>query len=58
MRLELFKGNVRVLGRRSNYSLYNDKLATFEEDNLYDQSDATGFIKLNSLRLILNKLKK
>tara|TARA_B100001057_G_scaffold497712_1_gene602604 strand:- start:30 stop:1220 length:1191 start_codon:yes stop_codon:yes gene_type:complete len=58
VRLELFKGNVRVLGRRSNYSLYNDKLATFEEDNLYDQSDATGFIKLNSLRLILNKLKK
>ena len=40
-----------------NYSLYNNELATFEEDNLYDQSDATGFIKLNSLRLILNKLK-
>ena len=53
----LYKGNVRILGRRSNYSLYNNELATFEEDNLYDQSDATGFIKLNSLRLILNKLK-
>ena len=54
----LYKGNVRVLGRKSNYSLYNSDLATFEEDDLYDQSDATGFIKLNSLRLILNKLKK
>ena len=53
----LYKGNVRILGRISNYSLYNNELATFEEDNLYDQSDATGFIKLNSLRLILNKLK-
>ena len=53
----LYKGNVRILGRRSNYSLYNNELATFEEDSLYDQSDATGFIKLNSLRLILNKLK-
>ena len=53
----LYKGNVRILGRRSNHSLYNNELATFEEDSLYDQSDATGFIKLNSLRLILNKLK-
>ena len=53
----LYKGNVRILGRRSKHSLYNNELATFEEDNLYDQSDATGFIKLNSLRLILNKLK-
>ena len=58
VRLMLYKGNVRVLGRKSNYSLYNSDLATFEEDDLYDQSDATGFIKLNSLRLILNKLKK
>ena len=53
----LYKGNVRILGRRSKHSLYSNELATFEEDNLYDQSDATGFIKLNSLRLILNKLK-
>ena len=57
VRILLYKGNVRILGRRSDYSLYNNQLATFEEDNLYDQSDATGFIKLNSLRLILNKLK-
>ena len=57
VKILLYKGNVRILGRRSDYSLYNNQLATFEEDNLYDQSDATGFIKLNSLRLILNKLK-
>lgn len=58
VRLMLYKGNVRVLGRKSEYSLYNPDLATFEEDNLYNQSDASGFIKLNSLRLILNKLKR
>ena len=58
VRLMLYKGNVRVLGRKSEYSLYNTDLATFEEDSLYNQSDASGFIKLNSLRLILNKLKK
>ena len=57
VKILLYKGNVRILGRRSDYSLYSNQLATFEEDNLYDQSDATGFIKLNSLRLILNKLK-
>ncbi len=58
VKLLLYKGNVRVLGRKSKFSLYNNQLATFEEDNLYDQSDATGFIKLNSLRLMLSKLKK
>ena len=57
VKILLYKGNVRILGIRSDHSLYNNQLATFEEDNLYDQSDATGFIKLNSLRLILNKLK-
>ena len=57
VRLKIFKGNVVVSGRRSKSSLYNSKLATFEEDNLYNQEDATGFIKLNSLRLILDKLK-
>ena len=57
VKILLYKGNVRILGRRSDYSLYSNQLATFEEDDLYDQSDATGFIKLNSLRLILNKLK-
>ena len=57
VRLKIFKGNVVVSGRKSKFSLYNNNLATFEEDNLYDQKDATGFIKLNSLRLILDKLK-
>ena len=57
VRLKIFKGNVAVTGRKSKFSLYNNNLATFEEDNLYDQKDATGFIKLNSLRLILDKLK-
>ena len=57
VKILLYKGNVRILGRRSDYSLYSNQLATFDEDDLYDQSDATGFIKLNSLRLILNKLK-
>ena len=57
VRLKIFKGNVVVTGRKSRFSLYNNNLATFEEDNLYNQKDATGFIKLNSLRLILDKLK-
>ena len=57
VRLKIYKGNVVVTGRKSKFSLYNANLATFEEDNLYDQKDATGFIKLNSLRLILDKLK-
>lgn len=58
VRLKIFKGNVIVVGRKSKKSLYNTKLATFEEDNLYNQKDATGFIQLNSLRLILDKFKK
>jgi argininosuccinate synthase len=57
VKVKIYKGNVRTAGRKSKYSLYNSKLATFEKDNLYNQSDATGFIQLNSLRLILNKLK-
>ena len=57
VRLKIFKGNVVVSGRKSKFSLYNSNLATFEEDNLYDQKDATGFIRLNSLRLILDKIK-
>ena len=53
--LKLYKGNVIILGRESNLSLYSDEIATFEEDNVYDQNDATGFIKLNALRLKLIK---
>ncbi len=51
-RLKLYKGNVVVEGRRSDtHTLYDEKIATFEADDVYDQSDATGFIKLRALRL-------
>ncbi len=50
-RLKLYKGNVTVLGRRSPNSLYREDVVTFEEDHVYDQADADGFIKLNALRL-------
>lgn len=51
VRVKLFKGACHVTGRRSPYSLYDVNLSTFEEDDVYDQKDAGGFIKLNSLRL-------
>jgi argininosuccinate synthase len=51
VRLKLFKGGVHVCGRRSPYSLYSPELVSFDEAGGYDQSDATGFIKLNALRL-------
>ncbi len=52
VRLKLYKGNVAVVGRSSPYSLYSEKLVTFEDDQgAYDQKDAAGFIKLNALRL-------
>ena len=50
-RLKLYKGSVTVAGRRSPRSLYDAELATFEEDSVYDQSHATGFIQLQALRL-------
>ncbi|MFT5122432.1 MAG: argininosuccinate synthase [Kiritimatiellia bacterium] len=50
-RLKLYKGNCTVVGRKSSQSLYDEEIATFEEDTVYDQADATGFIKLNALRL-------
>ena len=56
VRLALYKGNVIVTGRKSPNSLYDEELATFESSN-YDQRDAEGFIKLNSLRLKKNKIK-
>jgi len=50
--LKLYKGNVMVIGRESDKSLYSDQLVTFEDDQgAYDQKDAAGFIKLNALRL-------
>ena len=52
VRLKLFKGNVDVVGRKSPDSLFDEKIATFEDDGgTYDQADAEGFIKLNALRL-------
>ncbi len=51
VRLKLYKGNVSIAGRWSPYSLYSEEHVTFEEDSVYDQRNAEGFIKLNSLRL-------
>jgi argininosuccinate synthase len=52
VRIKLYKGGVQVTGRRSPFSLYSEELATFEEDQgAYDQADATGFIRLQGLRL-------
>ena len=51
VRLKLYRGNVTVVGRRAPRSLYSERLATFEADDVYDQRDAAGFIKLNALRL-------
>jgi argininosuccinate synthase len=51
VRVKLYKGNVIVVGRRSPYSLYDESVATFEADTVYNQRDAEGFIKLNALRL-------
>jgi len=59
VRLKLYKGNCIVVGRKAPKSLYNPELATFEADQVYNQKDAEGFIKLNALRLKLNsKIKK
>ncbi len=58
VRLKLYKGNVIVEGRKSADSLYSMEHVTFEEDSVYDQRDAAGFIKLNALRLrLLNRQK-
>jgi argininosuccinate synthase len=55
-RMKIYKGNVSVVGRRSTFSLYQKDLATFEEDKAYNQKDATGFIRLNALRLAVKGL--
>ncbi|WP_027185007.1 argininosuccinate synthase [Desulfovibrio inopinatus] len=51
VRVKLYKGNAIPLGRKSPYSLYDEKLSTFEADDVYNQADAAGFIRLNGLRL-------
>lgn len=56
VRLQLYKGNVTVLGRKSGKSLYHDAFATFEKDTVYDQKDAEGFIRLNALRLRIRRM--
>ncbi len=53
VRLKLYKGNVIVIGRESKNSLFNAAYSTFEEDSVYNQKDAAGFIKLNALRFII-----
>lgn len=53
VRAKLYKGNVIITGRKSNKSLFDEAYSTFEEDSVYNQSDAGGFIKLNALRFII-----
>jgi argininosuccinate synthase len=53
VRIKLYKGSATVAGRKSPVSLYNQNYVTFEEDSVYNQKDAEGFIKLNALRLRL-----
>ncbi len=55
-RLKLYKGNVMVAGRKAARSLYNPEVATFEDDQVYRQADAEGFIRLNALRLRIRAL--
>jgi argininosuccinate synthase len=56
VRIELYKGNCRVLGRKSDESIYSQDFATFEDDSVYSQKDAEGFIRLNALRLRIQNL--
>ena len=58
VRLKLYKGNCTPVGRKSENSLYSEAFATFEEDEVYNQADATGFIRLNSLRLQIQALNR
>ncbi|MDR9502135.1 MAG: argininosuccinate synthase [Desulfurivibrionaceae bacterium] len=56
VRLKLYKGNCIPVGRKSDDSLYQASFATFEEDEVYTQSDAEGFIRLNALRMTMRAL--
>ncbi|WP_457745255.1 argininosuccinate synthase [Sulfurimonas sp.] len=53
VRLKLYKGSIMIVGRSSDVSLFNPEYSTFEEDEVYNQKDAEGFIKLNALRFII-----
>ena len=57
VRVKLYKGSVTVVGRKSPHSLYREDFVTFEKDEVYDQADATGFIRLTGLRLRLEALR-
>ncbi len=57
-RLKLYKGSCSVVGRSSTEGLYRPEFATFEADEVYDQADATGFIRLNALRLRIQALQR
>jgi argininosuccinate synthase len=57
-RLKLYKGSCQVVGRKSSRSLYQPEYATFEQDEVYDQASAEGFIKLQGLRLRIQALVK
>ena len=57
-RLKLYKGSASVVGRKAPKSLYHEGFATFEADEIYNQADAEGFIKLNSLRLRIRKMRR
>ena len=56
VRLKLYKGNVVIAGRKSQYSLFNPEFATFDGDDVYNHADADGFIKLNALRMRIRSL--
>ena len=58
VKLKLYKGNVIVVGRSSAESLYSEAHSTFEEDEVYNQADAEGFIRLNALRFIIEGKKQ
>jgi argininosuccinate synthase len=58
VRLKLYKGNCIPVGRKSGQSLYQESFATFEEDQVYNQADAGGFIRLNGLRLRIQAMQK
>jgi argininosuccinate synthase len=57
VRVKLYKGNCYIVGRKSPDSLYHPELATFETEDVYNQKDAEGFIRINALRLKLRRLK-
>jgi argininosuccinate synthase len=56
VRLKLYKGSCTVVGRKSDRSLYDTDFATFESEDVYNQKDAEGFIRLSALRLKIAEL--